>query len=92
MLPGGTGLTPLRNHSLGHIPALTSHPSPTLAGRKRSRTESVGLDDDEECEGYPVHSIRKLAHHPASAYRSESATANGAAPTAVMEEATAGFM
>ncbi|KAI1364398.1 hypothetical protein F5Y08DRAFT_339747 [Xylaria arbuscula] len=91
MLPGGTGLTPLRNHSLGHIPALTSHPSPTLAGRKRSRTESVGLDDNGECEGYPVHSIRKLAH-PASAYRGESATANGAAPTAVMEEATASFM
>jgi len=77
---GGTGLTPLRNQTLSltqgqsqsyaRHPVLTSHTgpqhSPTLAGRKRSRTESVGLDvgDDEECEGYPMHSMRKLAHHP----------------------------
>ncbi|GAW14095.1 hypothetical protein ANO14919_034890 [Xylariales sp. No.14919] len=91
-LGGGTGLTPLRNHSLGHIPALTSHaaPSPTLAGRKRSRTESVGLDDDGgDCEGYPVHSVRKLAHHPAAAFRADAETA---APTAVMDDGTAGFL
>ena len=92
MLPGGTGLTPLRNHSLSHIPVLTSHPSPTLAGRKRSRTESVGLDDDGECEGYPVNSIRKLAHHPAPTYRGENATDSRGAPTAVMGEAVAGFL
>ncbi|TGJ87563.1 hypothetical protein E0Z10_g1198 [Xylaria hypoxylon] len=100
---GGTGLTPLRNHSLGHIPALTSHAaqqqqcSPTLAGRKRSRTESVGLDDDGECDGYPVHSIRKLAHHPAaasSAYAShrESESGGGGAPTAVMDEGSLSFL
>ncbi|KAI0810449.1 hypothetical protein GGR55DRAFT_646736 [Xylaria sp. FL0064] len=93
----GSGLTPLRNHSLGHIaipPPLASHPhlqqSPTLAGRKRSRTESVGLDDEGECDGYPVHSIRKLAHHPASAYRGDGGECS--APAAVMDEGAAGFM
>ncbi|KAI0976655.1 hypothetical protein F4678DRAFT_480156 [Xylaria arbuscula] len=104
-----TGLTPLRNHSLGHvpIPTLTSHPhvqqqqqSPTLAGRKRSRTESVGLDGDDEddgaeCERYPVHSIRKLAHHPAATaaavYAAHSEGEMGA-PTAVMDDGVAGFL
>ncbi|KAI0535649.1 hypothetical protein GGR58DRAFT_529116 [Xylaria digitata] len=100
---GGTGLTPLRNHSLGHIPALVSHAvqqqqvSPMLAGRKRSRTESVGINDDGGCDGYPVHSIRKLAHHPATASsafapRGEGDVGGGGAPTAVMDEASAGFL
>ncbi|GAP84320.2 putative transcription factor [Rosellinia necatrix] len=71
-----------RSRRRHHIPSLTSHiPLPPLsqtAGRKRSRTESVALDgdDDEEgsrCEGYPAHSLRKLAHHPASA--TDTATA-----------------
>ncbi|KAI0107733.1 hypothetical protein GGR51DRAFT_140130 [Nemania sp. FL0031] len=115
---GGTGLTPLRNHSdshthgqvignmPGHIPALISHPgqqqnSPTLAGRKRSRTESVGIDgeDDDESVGYPVHSIRKLAHHPAATAASlfaprggEMDVGVGGAPTAVMDDASGGYL
>ncbi|KAI3340697.1 hypothetical protein F4824DRAFT_487112 [Ustulina deusta] len=105
-----TGLTPLRNHSLGHvpmpmpipIPMLTSHPqhSPSaLAGRKRSRTESVGLDDDDgdgrESLGYPVHSIRKLAHHPAVATAASAFVApraDAAAPTALMDDGAARFL
>ncbi|KAI1127455.1 hypothetical protein F5Y10DRAFT_292834 [Nemania abortiva] len=112
---GGTGLTPLRNHSdshthaslghIPHIPALISHPtqqhSPTLAGRKRSRTESIGLDDDEDDDsvGYPVHSIRKLAHHPAASAASAFAprgeivdVVGGGAPTAVMDDASGGYL
>ncbi|KAI0444357.1 hypothetical protein F4803DRAFT_511666 [Xylaria telfairii] len=67
---------------------------PSLAGRKRSRTESIGLDGDDECEGYPVHSIRKLAHHPASVYapQGESEAGGGIAPTAVMDEGAVGFL
>ncbi|KAI1155876.1 hypothetical protein F4825DRAFT_447116 [Nemania diffusa] len=92
---GGTGLTPLRNHAQqlgsGHIPALLSHPSPTLAGRKRSRTESVGLDEDgdDDSVGYPVHSIRKLAHHPAPGSAAAAFAPRGAGegvPAAVMDE------
>jgi transcriptional enhancer factor len=113
---GGTGLTPLRNHTHsqarsltapGQKNVLTSHTtqqqqqhSPTVAGRKRSRTESVGLDidDDDECEGYPVHSIRKLAHHPAStsisAYATghESPPGSGGAPTAVMDDEQGNYL
>ncbi|KAI0467108.1 hypothetical protein F4859DRAFT_518322 [Xylaria cf. heliscus] len=74
---------------------------PSLISRKRSRTESIGLDDDDECEGYPVHSIRKLAHHPASVYapphtqahgESETGVGGGVAPTAVMDEGAGGFL
>ncbi|KAI1749654.1 hypothetical protein F4782DRAFT_297874 [Xylaria castorea] len=76
------------------IPFALRETAPALAGRKRSRTESIGLDDDDECERYPVHSIRKLAHHPASVYASQGESdANGrAAPTAVMDEASGGFL
>lgn len=97
---GGTGLTPLRSHGdpqghhLEHIPGLIAHAShsPTLAGRKRSRTESLGLDDDDDECHYPVHSIRKLAHHPAPvsslfAPRGETEGGVGGVPAAVMDEA-----
>ncbi|KAI0151611.1 hypothetical protein GGR57DRAFT_513930 [Xylariaceae sp. FL1272] len=77
--------------TMPHGFANTNTPSPALAGRKRSRTESVGLDveDEEGCEGYPVTSIRKLAHHPASGHRSPVEEYNGenlggGAPTAAM--------
>ncbi|KAI1735818.1 hypothetical protein F4680DRAFT_293567 [Xylaria scruposa] len=78
----------------GTIPFPLRETAPPLAGRKRSRTESVGLDDDDECERYPVHSIRKLAHHPASVYAvpGESEASGSAVPTAVMEEASGGFL
>ncbi|KAI2638505.1 hypothetical protein GGS21DRAFT_443650 [Xylaria nigripes] len=108
---GGTGLTPLRNHthpnllSQNHIPVLTSHPaqsqlqhSPMLTNRKRSRTESIGLDadDDDECEQYPAHSIRKLAHHPSTAGRTAYAVSSegqtGGAPAAVMGDGSGSFM
>ncbi|KAI1827091.1 hypothetical protein F4861DRAFT_431821 [Xylaria intraflava] len=105
-LLGGTGLAPLHSHAhhqlqtRNRVPALTSHTtqqqrrnSPTLTSRKRSRTESIGLDaDDDDCEKYPAQSIRKLAHHPASAAssayaaRTEGQPGVGGAPTATMGE------
>lgn len=92
-----------QHHTLGRIPVLTSHApqqqrrqySPTLAGRKRSRTESIGIDagdDEDESDRYPVHSIRKLAHHPAAAATASAAYApRGGAPAAVMDDGAAVF-
>ncbi|KAI1772622.1 hypothetical protein F4818DRAFT_134028 [Hypoxylon cercidicola] len=55
-LGGAGGLTPLRSH---HV---QSQATPVVAGRKRSRTDSV---DDNDDTAYPVHSLRKLSHpHP----------------------------
>lgn len=108
----GTGLTPLRNHgdSQTHVPGMISHqqhqhhqhqqhqdPSPTLAGRKRSRTESIGLDDDDDECAYPVHSIRKLAHHPAPvsamfALKGDTEAGAGGVPVAIMDEGSAGYL
>lgn len=103
----GTGLTPLRNnhhgdsqgHGLDHVQGLMAphhqEPSPTLAGRKRSRTESIGLDDDEDECAYPVHSIRKLAHHPApvsSVFAPRAETEAGGVPVAVMDEGSVGYL
>ncbi|KAI1179085.1 hypothetical protein F4777DRAFT_16693 [Nemania sp. FL0916] len=104
---GGTGLTPLRHHSdsqthLGHISGLIAHQqqqqqSPTLASRKRSRTESLGPDDEDESVRYPVHSIRKLAHHPARGssalgLRGESDMGGHGAPPAVMAEGAGDYI
>ncbi|KAI1761781.1 hypothetical protein GGR53DRAFT_469003 [Hypoxylon sp. FL1150] len=60
------GMDPLRSHH-----AQLQPPPTVVAGRKRSRTDSV--DDDDDDTPYPVHSLRKLSH-PHNA------------PTAVMDD------
>ncbi|KAI0405803.1 hypothetical protein F4802DRAFT_135429 [Xylaria palmicola] len=86
-------------HALAHVPLLTSHApqllqqcSPTLAGRKRSRTESVGLAADDECEGHPVPTIRKLAHHPAADPSAAYAPPRSEAGSGGGEEGPSGFL
>ncbi|KAI1435563.1 hypothetical protein GGR50DRAFT_318234 [Xylaria sp. CBS 124048] len=106
---GGTGMTSLRNHKHMHHPPLHGLPlasqatqrrsSPTLPSRKRSRTESAGLDvdgDGEEGERYHAHSVRKLSHQATSNASSAFAGGgggggggSGSAPTAVMGEVSA---
>ncbi|KAI0881454.1 uncharacterized protein GGS22DRAFT_196414 [Annulohypoxylon maeteangense] len=74
----GTGLTPLR--SAQHSYPQQHHGGAQVAGRKRSREESVDAGDTV----FPVHSMRKLSHpHP---HRQRQGHVQQNAPTAVMDD------
>ncbi|KAI1384046.1 uncharacterized protein F4822DRAFT_59409 [Hypoxylon trugodes] len=73
---GSTGLTPLRAHNAQQV-----------AGRKRSRAESID-DGSGGDAAYPVHSMRKLSH---PSPHTRHVGGYGGAPTAVMDDGV-GYM
>ncbi|KAI1375432.1 hypothetical protein F4677DRAFT_446513 [Hypoxylon crocopeplum] len=79
-----TSLTPLRSHHQQphHQQSHQHHPQGQVAGRKRSRAESVDVGDTV----YPVHSMRKLSHPTPSLSQSHTQNHSHNAPTAVMDD------
>ncbi|KAI1801199.1 hypothetical protein F4811DRAFT_574362 [Daldinia bambusicola] len=81
----GLDLGATSNSGLSHT-NIRSHPQTQVAGRKRSRADSVGAGAGDDTV-YPVHSMRKLSHPTALPNgRGQAQGRTGqTAPTAVMD-------